>query len=78
MSRCYIQNLTIFVCFFRNIGLFHTLLLSVDKDGKFCMCDVVECRTCNRESSFLNNPFVALSKFGQFRSLHDASVHSAI
>ena len=39
---------------------------------------VVECRTRNRESPSLNPPFATVSKFGHFRSLHDATVHSAV
>ena len=35
---------------------------------------VVECQTRNREPS----PFAIVSKFGHFRSLHDASVDSAV
>ena len=38
---------------------------------------VVECRTRNRESLGLN-PLATVSKFGHFRSLHDASVDSAV
>ena len=33
---------------------------------------------CNRESPGLNLPFVTISKFEHFRSIHDASVHSAV
>ena len=39
---------------------------------------VVESRTRNRESPGSNPPFATVSKFGHFRSLHDASVHSAV
>ena len=39
---------------------------------------VVECRTHNRDSPGLNPPFANVLKFGHFRSLHDASVHSAV
>ena len=39
---------------------------------------VVECRTRNRESPGLNSAFATALKFGHFRSLHDASVHSAV
>ena len=40
---------------------------------------VVECRTRNRESPGSNPLNVAIvSKFGHFRSLHDASVDSAV
>ena len=39
---------------------------------------VVECRTHNRDSPGLNPPFAIVFKFGHFRSLHDASVHSAV
>ena len=35
---------------------------------------VVECRTRN----LVRIPFATVSKFGHFRSLHDASVHSAV
>ena len=37
----------------------------------------VECRTRNRVSSGSNTPFATVSKFGHFRSLHDAPVHTA-
>ena len=39
---------------------------------------VVECRTHNRYSPGLNPPFATVFKFGHFRSLHVASVHSAV
>ena len=40
----------------------------------------VECRTRSqsRESPGLNPPVATVSKFGHFRSLHDALVHSAV
>ena len=38
---------------------------------------VVECQTCNREPGFESH-FATVSKFGHFRSLHDASVDSAV
>ena len=41
---------------------------------------VVECRTRNREGNGSKppTPFATVSKFGHFRSLHDASVDSAV
>ena len=39
---------------------------------------VVKCRTRNRYIPCLNPPFANVLKFGHFRSLHDASVHSAV
>ena len=39
---------------------------------------VVKCRTHNRDSPGVNPPFANILKFGHFRSLHDASVHSAV
>ena len=39
---------------------------------------VVECRTRNRDSPGSTPPFATVSKFGNFRSLHDASVHSVV
>ena len=41
----------------------------------------VECRTCNLESSGSNTPlraFATVSKFGQFRSLHNVRIHSDV
>ena len=38
----------------------------------------VECRTRNRESPGSNPPFATVSKFGHFRSHHDAPGHSAV
>ena len=37
---------------------------------------VVECQSRNRESPGSNLLFATVPKFGHFRSLHDASVHS--
>ena len=37
----------------------------------------VECRTRDRESQS-SNPLATVSKFGHFRSFHDAPVHSAV
>ena len=34
--------------------------------------------THNRETPGLNPPIATVSKFGHFRSLHDAPVHSAV
>ena len=39
---------------------------------------LVESRTRNQVSPGLNPPFATVSKFGQFSSLNDASVHSAL
>ena len=39
---------------------------------------VLECRSHNRESPGSNPPFVSVSKFMHFRSLQEASVHSAV
>ena len=41
-----------------------------------CGSSVVECRTRNRESPD-SNPSLLVSKFGHFRSLHEAPVRSA-
>ena len=38
----------------------------------------VECWTRNRESLDSKPPFATISKFGHFRSLRDAPVHSAV
>ena len=38
----------------------------------------VECRTRNRASPGSDPPFAAITKFGHFRSLHDAPVQSAV
>ena len=40
--------------------------------------NAVECRTRNRESPGSNPPFATVSKCGDFCSLHDAPVHSAV
>ena len=62
----------------------------MDYCGVITLCDVlhsyrvefgslvVEYQTCNQNSSGWNPPVAPISKFGHFRSLHDALVQSAV
>ena len=53
--------------------IMHLFFKDVERDSS-----VVECRTRNRESPGLNSLFATALKFGHFRSLLDASVHSVV
>ena len=59
----------------RNLAL-KWLNLKLQKTIKH-LWSAVACRIRNRESPG-SNPFVTVLKFRHFRSLHDASVHSAV
>ena len=52
----------------RDSGYYDLMIHNVERG-----CSVVECRTLNRESPGSNPIFATVSKFGHFRSFHDAS-----
>ena len=66
---------------YAGLGVMETERLAKNRDAWRLMTvatsgSAVECRTRNRENPVSNPPFSTVSKFGHFRSLHDAPVHS--
>ena len=55
-------------------GRHYIIVVSTSTMGHMFPAEV-ECRTRGRESPGSNTPFATVSKFGHFRSLHDAPVN---